>query len=108
MPGKAFFRPGLLSKFVVLNFLVPRIFIQRNPIVFQLLLQSPHVFHHVMKFAIVLNALGRTAFQLIEEERMCVRPFRISGRRDLIVGQAVFKSAFAELGQISQTREDNI
>src|SRR5947207_13684222 len=39
---------------------------------------------------------------------MCVGPFRVFGRRNVVVGQSIFQRAFAELRQISQRRQNNI
>ena len=56
MTRQTFLRARFFANFVVLEFLAPHIFIQRDPVIIELLAQPPHVFRHVMKLPIVLNA----------------------------------------------------
>src|SRR5260370_14549924 len=46
--------------------------------------------------------------QLIDEQRMRIRPFRVFGGWDFIVGQAVLERTFSKLGQIAQTRQHDV
>ena len=51
---KTFFRARFFAKLVSVNFLAADVFIQRDPILIELVPQTLHVFHDVMEFRVVL------------------------------------------------------
>src|SRR5205807_2549401 len=71
------FGAHLFAQLLVLNFLPPRVFVQSDPVLIQLMTKPLHVHHHVMEFRIVLHSFGRTASYFINERR--TRPLGIPG-----------------------------
>ena len=70
--------------------------------------QTIHILHDVVKFRIAFHALLGTSPELVDKQRMAVRPFRVFRFGNFVVRQRVFECAFAELRKIAQARQDNI
>src|SRR6202011_1994366 len=103
-----FLRTQLLASLIFLQLLAPKIFVQRNPVLIELVPQPVDIFHHVMELLVVMNALRGAALQFVNEQRMAVRPFRESRFRHFVVSEAIFQCAFTKLGQVTQARQNDV
>jgi len=57
---------------------------------------------------VVLDAVGRAPFQLLDKQWMTIGPFCEARFRHFVIRQTIFQRAFTELGQIGQCRQDDI
>src|SRR4029077_21281295 len=99
MAGETLFRAAFFAQFLVLNFFSARVLIQGDAIFIKLVSEPLHVFHHIMEFGVVLDALGRAAFQFLNKQRMTIRPFGIARFWHFVVWQTILQCAFTKLGK---------
>ena len=61
-----------------------------------------------MEFGILLHPFRRPVFQLIDKERMRVRPLGVTRRGHFVVGQAILERAFAVFRQVGEGGNNHI
>src|SRR6266436_4531912 len=97
--GETLLRARFFAQFLVLNFFSAPVFIQGDAFFIKLVSEPLHVFHHIMEFGVVLDAVGRAPFQFLNKQRMTIRPFGIARFWHFVVWQTILQRALTRVGK---------